>query len=220
MIRFDTLEASGGVLAAFIVRDGAAEEDALHELGIAPRQTVRCEQAHGDRLAVVRRSDLSSAEAITSAGEADGLISGESEIALTVRVADCVPIYLVAPSCIALVHAGRRGTWLQIAAKAVKAMTGGRGVRPAEVSALIGPSAGPCCYEVNEAMAAEWRAADLPAHGRRLDLWEANRRQLTGAGVPPEQVEVSADCTICSGRYFSYRRGDKGGRNVAVLMRR
>ena len=210
----------GGVIAAFFARASGDQETVPGELGIGPGDMVCCEQAHGDHVAVVRRADLLGEETVTSAGEADGLITNETGIALTVRVADCVPVYLVAPCCIALVHAGRRGTWRQIAAKALKAMTGGCGARPGEVSAVIGPSAGPCCYEVSEAMAAAWRDAGLPARGRYLDLWEANRRQLAGAGISPKRIELSGDCTICSGRYYSYRRGDTGGRNIAVLMRR
>ncbi len=220
-MRFDTLESQEGVAAAFLVRPDGGRDDALRELDIAPGRMVQCEQVHGDHVAVVRREDLGeNATSVHTVGEADGLATGERGVALTIRVADCVPVYLVSPGCIALVHAGRRGARLRIAEKAARVMTGGCGVRPSEIRALIGPSAGPCCYEVSAAMAAEWSEAGLPARGRRLDLWEANRRQLVTAGVADDRIEVTGECTICSGRYYSYRRGDKGGRNVAVLLRR
>jgi copper oxidase (laccase) domain-containing protein len=53
----------------------------------------------------------------------------------------------------------------------------------------------------------------------RLDLWTANRDQLTAAGVPAEQVHVACHCTATMlDRYFSYRiEGAKAGRLVAAI---
>jgi hypothetical protein len=58
----------------------------------------------------------------------------------------------------------------------------------------------------------------------RLDLWEANRRQLLDAGLDEARISVLGECTACareeSGtlRYFSHR-GEKGvaGRMLNVV---
>jgi polyphenol oxidase len=63
-----------------------------------------------------------------------------------------------------------------------------------------------------------------PGHGDMcikmfLDLREANRRQLTAAGVPEKNVISLEDCTSCDAkRFFSYR-ADRGntGRMMAVV---
>jgi len=58
----------------------------------------------------------------------------------------------------------------------------------------------------------------------RLNLWEANRRQLVDAGVGAARISVVGECTSCARddggalRYFSHR-GEKGvaGRMLNVV---
>jgi YfiH family protein len=63
-----------------------------------------------------------------------------------------------------------------------------------------------------------------PGHGDRctklhLDLREANRRQLIGAGVPEKQISALPGCTACDTRHFFSHRAEKGrtGRMMAVI---
>ena len=63
-----------------------------------------------------------------------------------------------------------------------------------------------------------------PGHGEAaiklsLDLAEANRRQLTLAGVPGQQISVLRDCTSCNPRKFFSHRAQKGetGRMMAAI---
>lgn len=66
--------------------------------------------------------------------------------------------------------------------------------------------------------------ARAPGHSNigpslHLDLVEANRRQLQDAGLKPEAITVSGECTSCqSSRFFSYR-ADHGftGRMFSVI---
>jgi hypothetical protein len=102
------------------------------------------------------------------------------------------------------------------------------GSRVEDLVAAVGPSIGSCCYtvgeEVRRAFEARFDYAETlfrpqPEEGQyRLDLWEANRRQLAAAGVAEEKIAVLAECTGCSGRYFSYRmeRGVTGRMISAV----
>lgn len=150
---------------------------------------------------------------------ADGLVTGVAGLPLAVFVADCVPLYLYDPQrrVGGLVHAGREGTRLNIAGAAVAALERELGSEPADLHAVVGPSAGPCCYEVSPEIARAFAAAHLPVRGAHLDLWQANVQQLGAAGVPRGHVWVAGICTICDGRYHSHRREPGGARNMALL---
>lgn len=152
--------------------------------------------------------------------DTDGVATQARGVPLGIFVADCVPVFLFDPRTRsgALVHAGREGTRTGIAAEAVRALGAGYGARAEDLHALIGPSAGPCCYEVSAELAGDFAGAGLPARGRYLDLWEGNAVQLVRAGVAREKITVSALCTICTDRFWSYRRDGTVCRNLAVMM--
>ena len=144
---------------------------------------------------------------------------------LAVRTADCVPILLVdtRARAVAAVHAGWRGTARSICAKAVAAMRERFGSRPENVLAAVGPGIGPCCYEVGREVAIQFRDTfperyDLEEKAH-LDLPEANRRQLLGAGLLTNHVCLARLCTCCSPREFhSWRRDrERAGRMIALV---
>lgn len=231
MIRFHELENLGVTIAAMTERrdgdcsashGGMARRNCCAALGILPESLTCGKQVHGAAVAVVTEAERGRDGA---SGESplvgtDGLVTAVPGLPLAIFVADCVPIFLFAPSFRVggLVHAGRKGTREDVAGAAVRVMTERFDVLPEDIHALIGPSAGPEFYEVSEELAADWGKAGLPRRGRNLDLWEANRRALAKARVPTSQVYISGLCTIKSSRLFSYRRGDLTARNMAVLM--
>jgi polyphenol oxidase len=158
----------------------------------------------------------------------DALITDQWRVPLLLRYADCVPVMLYDPRhhAIALVHSGWRGTVLGAPRAAVESMVKEFGSLPTEIVAAIGPSIGPCCYEVGRdvigAVQQAFSRADslLPprAGGRRhLDLWSANRRWLSECGV--RQIEVSELCTAChTGDFYSHRaENGKTGHFAAVM---
>jgi YfiH family protein len=155
--------------------------------------------------------------------EGDALITGRSNLALSVVTADCVPVLLASPGQIAAVHAGWRGLVQRIVPAALEHFEG----PPADLIAWIGPAIGPCCYEVGEEVAAEVVGASSPmvvhsgTKGRpHLDLHAAAALQLAECGV--REIRRVALCTRCSTeQLWSYRRDGKGaGRNQAVIWRR
>lgn len=179
---------------------------------------ARVRQVHGAR---VLRADAGTAPV----EEADAVLTTSPGVAACVSVADCVPVLLADPAtgAVAAVHAGWRGTIARIAAAAVDALAREAGAAPGRLLAAIGPSIGPCCYEVSPDLAARFRAEIGPvATGGappRLDLWEANRTVLVAAGVRPDRIEVLGRCTSCEREVFFSHRRDAGrtGRQMAFI---
>jgi YfiH family protein len=176
---------------------------------------ARVRQVHGDRVVPLDAGG-------PPCEEADAVTTAAPGVAACVSVADCVPVLLADPrsGAVAAVHAGWRGSLARIAARAVEALVRAHGARPEELLAAVGPSIGPCCYEVSEDLARQFREAfgdaALPAP-RRLDLWHANAAALAEAGV--RRADVLRRCTSCEReRFFSHRR-DRGrtGRQVGFV---
>ncbi len=175
----------------------------------------------GERLATVKQEHGDRVVVGGEVQEADAMMTAEPGLMLGIMAADCVPVLLVDTRLrvAAAVHAGWRGTAVGIAGKAVLEMGAAYGCRAEDLVAAIGPSIGQCCYVVGEEVRSRFGAGLF--EGNRLDLWEANRLSLVGAGV--SDVTVLGECTACSmsgGRrkYFSHR-GDAGvtGRGMGVV---
>lgn len=186
-------------------------------------------QVHGDRVVDARLREIFPATAPQQEEGADALLA-LAEGAVGVRVADCVPVLLHAAGAVAAVHSGWKGTRLEIAGRAVRALQHASGADPAEVLAAIGPCIGRCCYEVSQELAAVFRArfgpeaADDPARNPKphLDLRYCVEQSLLRAGVPEERIEQVEGCTSCDiDAWFSHRR-DKGrtGRHLAFIEAR
>jgi hypothetical protein len=143
--------------------------------------------------------------------EADGQVTDRPGVAPIVLVADCVPIALVSPEAVGMVHAGWRGLAGGIVGEAVQRL---RSLGAARIAAAVGPGAGPCCYEVGEEVHAAFGTS-----GRTVDLKAIARGRLEEAGV--EEVHDSGLCTMCdSERFFSHRRdGGVTGRQAGVVWR-
>ncbi len=232
-----------------VVGDDRANVETNHRLlaqalGVTRADFTTVWQVHSNRVVRARETDRG-----TMIAQADGIVTDVPELPLIQRFGDCTPLLLYDPQrqAIGLAHAGWRGTVNDMASALVAAMISEFGSDPADLVAVIGPSIGPCCYEVGPEVVAAVRAAmpaaphvlvspspaatgatplterQMPGKGDsrfHLDLWQANRWQLAQAGVT--QIEVAGVCTKCHrDTYFSHR-GDQGrtGRFAAVMMLR
>lgn len=200
-------------------------------VGVPPDRWAIARQVHGNAVAYCRQPALPEApEGVRALPAADILVAGPGGPALVVFTADCVPVLVGDPASggVALAHAGWRGTALGAAATAVEALGSAFHAPPGRLRAAIGPSIGPCCYQVDrpvaDALAARYPDAerlltpDGPDHWR-LDLWAANVADLERAGVPPAQVAVAGLCTACHRGWFFSHRAERGktGRLAALL---
>ncbi len=141
---------------------------------------------------------------------ADGQATAASSLGVMVLAADCLPVALVAPGAVAMVHAGWRGLGAGVLEAGVGAL---RTLADGPVQAVLGPCAGPCCYEVGPEVHAAL-GSGISARGN-VDLRLIARARLHTAGV--ETVRSTGGCTICDERFFSHRREGAGaGRQAGV----
>jgi YfiH family protein len=161
--------------------------------------------------------------------KADAIMTDIPGLPITLRFADCVPIYDPQHRAMALAHAGWRGTVADVVGATVSAMRDAFGSDPAGLEAAVGPSIGPDHYQVGEEVVEAVRGAFGETEGlvRRakdgsayLDLWAANRRALERAGV--RYIEVSGLCTVEHVDEFYSHRAEHGktGRFGAVMALR
>jgi polyphenol oxidase len=185
---------------------------------------VTLKQMHSALARRVGRSDV--AERASMWG--DGLMTDEPGVLLGIQTADCLPV-LVADRkrrAVAAFHAGWRGTLKGVVERGVASMREEFGCAPEDMIAAIGPGIGSCCFtvgaEVRDLFAAKFSYEDklfIADEKLRMDLVEANRRQLLSAGLSAEAIFAMRECTSCrTDRFFSYRaeRG-KTGRMMAVI---
>jgi len=153
----------------------------------------------------------------------DGLITDNPEIILTLKVADCVPVYLSSSHIIGLIHSGWRGTAGGIVPNAVRKMLK-MGADPKEFSVFMGPAIGFCCYEVDEEVADNFNIntkRKMESGKWKVGLHEEIYLQLTEVGISPDNIKISQICTFESQDCHSYRRdGSKTGRMFAFMRLR
>ncbi len=191
------------------------------ESRVAAGAFIRLKQIHSNR--VVEASSILPG----AIEEGDALVSSDPGAVLCVRTADCVPILLADPRshAVAAIHAGWRGTVADVAGEAILSMRRLFDTVPADVIAVIGPGIGPCCFEVGPEVSAQFQEIfperrDLGLR-TSLDLSEANRRKILGAGVAAENIAIDPRCTYCEADlFYSWRReGAAAGRMTAAIGR-
>jgi len=186
-------------------------------------------QVHGREVA---RVGAGAAPGVVAGVAADAVATGAPRTAVGVYVADCTPILIAdaRTGACAAVHAGWRGTVAGVAPAAVQAMAETFGSRPGDLRVAVGPTIGPCCFEVGPEVVAQVEAAFPGARAsgavvaraprEHVDLPGLNRAALVAAGVAPEAIDVAGLCTRCDeARFYSYRR--EGGRTgqLAAFVR-
>ncbi|MEI7847575.1 MAG: peptidoglycan editing factor PgeF [Chloroflexota bacterium] len=160
--------------------------------------------------------------------KADGMITGNPEVSLFMRFADCTPVLLYDPkkNVAGIAHAGWQGTVKKVCGNIVQSMKAVFGCSPADIMAAIGPAIGPDHYEVGQSVIDQVRysfGSDseklLISNGFRthFDLWSANQLVLQQAGV--EQIEIAGLCTACHvDDWYSHRaQNGKTGRFGALI---
>jgi len=157
---------------------------------------------------------------------ADAVVTRKQGILVGVQVADCVPMLLYdrQKSVVGAVHAGWKGTSLQILKKTISLMAEQFGSVPNDIRLAFGPSIRGHCYpvdsEVKDAIMGATGSGDyaVQANGKFcVDLASANVLQALSTGVLLKNIWISPECTYCkpddfhSYRYHGNHAGRQGG---------
>jgi len=191
----------------------------LEDLAAELRAVRWAQQVHGRELVRVTGA---SAEPVRCVGEADGMLTSAASIGLVVWTADCVPVALVGPRSVAMVHAGWRGAAAGVVAEALHRLEADTGTPPAELIAILGPSISGPHYQVGPEVVDALSRTGVPApawlDGDRVDLRGFLEAQLEGLGV--RRVEIVGPCTFATPSLASFRRdGAAAGRQWSLVWR-
>lgn len=181
------------------------------ELSGNARRVVIGRQVHGNRVL----SHSGGWEGLLRTGEADGHLATEKGIALTVSIADCIPVFFAHESgAVAILHAGWRGTAGRIVDSGLAALARHK-IPPDELMVHLGPGICGHCYEVSADVRAELTGQPANRAGN-VDLRALLAEQAQEAGV--QKISVSPSCTRCDNElFFSHRAGDTG-RQLGVIV--
>ncbi|OPJ56869.1 laccase domain protein [Alkalithermobacter paradoxus] len=228
-IQFDCLEKYPFIKAAFTNKniDAKNKEDIRNicdELGFCYNNLTFNKQVHGDKINIVNNDNIGKVY------EGDGIVTNLQNVPLLIFVADCVPIALVDTKneVIGLAHAGWRGTFEEIPKKLIDKMKSEYNSNVEDIIAVIGPSIGPCCYEVsydlfnkfNNKFTNDNKSLYIIKEGRYfLDLWSINEHVLYASGIKIDNIIHSNMCTCCNDELFhSYRKDDKTSKRMGFLL--
>ena len=168
-------------------------------IGVQPEDMTFTTQTQTTTVAVVKAGDRGK-----RCQETDGMITDVPGICLVTIYADCVPLYFVDPvkKAIGLSHSGWRGTVGKIGKVTIELMQKTYGSDPEDIIAAIGPSICRDCYEVSGDAIQQFRESFDEAYwpelfykkenGKyQLDLWRANERIFTEAGIREDHSAVT-----------------------------
>lgn len=200
-------------------------------IGVDDRDLVFSDQVHETSIYRVEASDRGKGISRESDIKGiDGLITNVPKVPLVTLYADCVSLFFLDPvqKAIGLSHGGWRGTVGKIGAKTVEEMQKAYGSNPEDILAGIGPSIGPCCFEVDKPVADQFQnylsniedCIEQKANGKyHIDLWTVNQKVLIEAGIKDQNITKAHICTQCHKDTFFSHRGHRGKRgNLAAIM--
>ena len=256
LIKFNVLSELEGLNHCFTTRSGGISIDCCDSLNLSFGREVSAENvqenyrrlmdAYGENdrsvaftnqthTAKIRKvdhgDDIYYGPGVFQMEELDGIITNNRDVTLFTYYGDCVPIYLFDKRnmAIGLVHSGWRGTVINAGGAGVEKMIEEYGTSAEDITAVIGPSIGPECFQVDYNVAVEFLNKygeeaevvykDIENDKYLVDLWEANRLNLISSGIKGENIVISGLCTCCNEKLFFSHRRDKGKTgSMAALM--
>jgi len=182
-----------------------------------PESFACAEQVHGHKIVVVP-----ALKAQKKYDGADGLITDQPNQPLVIFTADCVPVFLSDEKnrVVGVLHAGWRGVCARILGKAVRIIRQRWGIPAKQLKVWLGPSIGPCCFEV------QWDVARYFPKTRRpkMDRWTVNlaeelHLQARRLGLQFPKMSSSTNCTMHARQFHSYRRDKTDKRMASIIIK-
>lgn len=184
------------------------------QIGFSPENLVVPQQIHSTEVKWVETPGEYSG--------IDGIITSKTNLILSLKVADCVPVYFFEPqkNITGLVHSGWRGTVDGIISNSIELMQK-KGADKRLILVYMGPAIGNCCYKVDAEVADSFNnEAKLEVdNGKwKVDLHKQILLQIIELGIPTTNIQASEICTYESDKCHSYRRdGFDAGRMYAFM---
>lgn len=198
----------------------------IREEGGRNATLATCHQVHGTRAIRIGTPR----ETWCENESCDALFTRVKDVALGIKVADCLPVTLVEPSLnwTANIHAGWRGASARVVESTIASVRGDDRITSAAV-AVLGPSIRQCCFEVGDEVVEQFRQSypavdhfvDRSLGRPRISITGMVTDALLSEGFAADNVIDSGLCTRCDDSIFhSYRRdGKNAGRNLAIVVR-
>lgn len=200
------------------------KENLCKELNMNFENLTNNKQTHSDIVNIIKKENIGKIK------EGDALVTNLKKTPLLVFVADCVPVAIVDPKkeAVALCHAGWRGTYSKITQKSIENMEKLYGTNPEDLVCVLGPSIGPCCYEVSKDLIEKFNTIITNRDEKfyiikeskyYLDLWKVNELILTSCGVKKENIVNLNICTSCnSDKFHSYRKHNQTTKRLGMIL--
>lgn len=200
------------------------KENLCKELNMNFDNLTNNKQTHSDIVNIIKKEDIGKVK------EGDALVTNLKKTPLLVFVADCVPVAIVdtKKEAVALCHAGWRGTYSKITQKSIENMEKLYGTNPEDLVCVLGPSIGPCCYEVSKDLIEKFNTIITNRDEKfyiikeskyYLDLWKVNELILTSCGVKKENIVNLNICTSCnSDKFHSYRKHNQTAKRLGMIL--
>ncbi|WP_290062295.1 peptidoglycan editing factor PgeF [Paraclostridium bifermentans] len=200
------------------------KENLCKELNMNFDNLTNNKQTHSDIVNIIKKEDIGKIK------EGDALVTNLKKTPLLVFVADCVPVAIVDPKkeVVALCHAGWRGTYSKITQKSIENMEKLYGTNSEDLVCVLGPSIGPCCYEVSKDLIEKFNTIITNRDEKfyiikeskyYLDLWKVNELILTSCGVKKENIVNLNICTSCnSDKFHSYRKHNQTTKRLGMIL--
>ncbi len=191
----------------------------LEKLGVDINWVVSAKQVHGNNVEIVKTEDRGKIIPAT-----DGLVTRNKGVFLSITVADCLPVFILAKEkgVVGLIHCGWRGLAKNILKSSIQKITDNFQVTPKDILVGIGPGISKCHFEVGESVLNKFQpflkeCAEEREGKKFLDLKKIAQIQLLNLGVLPQNIEINPECTYClKDKYFSFRR-DKP-KNIKTML--
>lgn len=193
-------------------------------------------QVHGTYVHIATKENLRPAYGPGEMVQADGYVTKEKNVPISIFTADCVPVLLEDSEnkVIGAVHAGWRSAVGDIEKEAIDKMLF-LGATTDSIHIAIGPAIDKCCFEVGEEVIVEINKLlsissfeqsnafyTKKSNGKyMLDLRGAVKERFLQLGISENNIEIVGECTMCHPKYFwshRYTNGVRGSQASIISM--
>lgn len=199
----------------------------FESLGITESKVVVAQQPHGNRIALITKSQQGSGaiDPKTEISGVDGLLTGTKDTFLMVKTADCLPIFFYDPALrkVAAIHASWRAIIDQIISETIYHLKN-LGTDPENLVIGIGPGICQKHFIVQNSVLKLFlenypSATFVRNNDGYVDLKKAVLADLKRGKIHPSNIEIAHFCTVCdNGIYGSFRKEGSGAPELAAII--